>query len=458
MKKDLTPSLSRRDFLRGSAGALAAAGLLGPGLFLPTRSEAFPPDPFFQGVARMVYHENPWGPHEAAVAAVREVLAKGLSGGGLNRYPDFLPYELKQAILRYNGLEGSLTPENVILGIGSAELLFLAADAFTSPERPFLTEWITYRIIMQRAAQNRAEVVTVPLKGWKADLDAMAAEAARAKEAGRPYGLVHFNVINNPAGTFLEQESFRAFADSLYAASPETVVLCDDSDREYMETGLQPQLFRAAADVVEGKNMLHVQTFSHAFGLTGLRIGYGIARRDLVERLEAHRIFSGLNVPGQAAALASLRHAEEQTSRCNRLCVQSRSQLYQELEAQGLEHLRSQGHYILINLQDLDGTLAVLQLYLQRKVFVRWGSEWDLDNWIRVNPGTEHENRLFVDALRWLLGQRGLRGIRAAEYLSTTEGRRLAGAAVKAGFPARVVQQARTGNHALCRTRLPAAL
>jgi len=441
-KSEFGTALSRRDFLRWSAGAVGATGLFGPSLLLPSRVQAFPPDPFFRGVARMVYHENPWGPHPAAVEAVREVMSKRLAGGGVNRYHDFIHPQLKEAILRYNGLTGRLGPENVIIGVGSAEVLFLAADTFVSAERPLLTEWITYRIILQRAVQNDAEVVRVPLREWRADLEAMADEARRANENGRPYGLLHFNVINNPAGTYLDKAAFRTFADEVYRSSPESVILCDDSDREYLEAGLQPDLFWAAEDVVRGSNMIHVQTFSHVFGLTGLRIGYALARRDVVEKLEAHRIFSGLNVLGQAAALASMSHAEEQCSRCRRLCSESRNHLYAELDALGLEHLRSQGHYILINLNDLDGTIAVLLMYLTDKVFVRWGSEWGLDNWIRVNPSTEYENTRFLHALQSVLDRRRLRGIAAADYLETAEGRHLARAAVSAGFPRHVVQAA----------------
>ena len=451
MKENVFRSLSRREFLKWSAGAAGAAGLLGPSLFTPPPAQAFPPDPFFKGVARMVYHENPWGPHAAAVEAVREVMGKGLSCGGINRYDDFLKNDLKQAILRYNGVDNVLKPENVILGLGSAELLFMATDAFTSPESPFLTEWITYRIIIQRAEQNRARVVKISLKNWKPDLEAMLQEAERAALEGSPYGLVHFNVINNPAGTFLEKDTFQAFADRLYTISPETVLLCDDSDREFMETELQPRMFRAEKDVVQGKNMLHIQTFSHIFGLTGLRIGYGIAPRETVQKLEAHKIFAGLNVLGHAAALASLEHAQEQAARCNDLCTESRNQLYRELDALGLEYLPSQGHYILLDLKNMDGTVAVLLMYLCQQVFVRWGSEWDLNTWIRVNPSTDYENRLFIQALRWALGQKRLRGISAAEYLGRTEGRRLAHAAVKSGFPAHVIARARNSGIPLAR-------
>ncbi len=388
----------------------------------------------------MVYHENPWGPHPAAVAAIQEVLATGLSGGGINRYDDFLQYELKRAVLRHNGLDDVLTPENVILGVGSAEVLFMAADTFSSATSPMLTEWPSYRIILQRAGKNQADVVKVPLRSdWNADLDAMEAALVNAQTAGKPYGLVHFNVINNPVGTFLHQDSFDAFARSVYRQSPETIILCDDSDKEYMDADQQPLLFQAAQHVREGQNMLHVQTFSHVFGLTGLRIGYGIARKDIVEKLDAHRIFADVNVLGHAAATASLAHAGEQIARCNAACTASRNWLNSQLDAIGVQYLQSQGHYILINIGKIDGTAAVGRLYLVNKVFVRAGAEWDLKNCIRVNPGTDYENGQFISGLRSLLGKPPP-SVAWNEYVSTTEGAQLVRALLQNGFPRYMLQ------------------
>jgi len=374
-------------------------------------------------------------------------MGKGLSGGGVNRYGEFLDLELKEAILRYNGLAGTLTHENVVVGLGSTETLFMAADAFLSPEIPFMTEWPTYYVILDRAAQNRSEIVKVPLlDGWVPDLDGMAAEAARARREGRPYGLVHLNVINNPMGTFLRKDTFDAFARALYQASPETVLLCDDSDPEFMEPRFQPHMFQALEHVVPGYPMLHVQTFSHTFGLTGLRIGYAIAPREIIRRMEEHKIFSGVNVLGSAAARASLEHADEQIRRVNRLCTESRDDLYPQLDALGLRHEPSQGHYIMIDLADLNGTLAVLQMYLNHQVFVRWGMDWEMDNWIRVNPGTEWENARFIQALRWLLDNgRRFRGADGREALAGSEGRRLAASALRAGFPGAMLARARSG-------------
>jgi len=377
------------------------------------------------------------------------VLGKGLSGGGVNRYGDFLQNELKEAILRYNGLEGKLTAKNVVLGVGSAETLFMAADAYLSPERPFLSEWPTYYIIHDRAAQNRAEIVRIPLdENWKPDLQGILREAKAAQERHQPYGLLHFNVINNPMGTFLEQESFDAFAHSFYDASPDTVLLCDDSDREFMELQYQPQMFWAAQHVVKGKNMLHIQTFSHTFGLTGMRIGYGIAPKEIVQRMEGHKIFSGLHILGHAAALASLAQADEQIQRVNQLCTQSRNDLYRELDDMNLYYSPSQGHYIMIDLEDMNGVVAVLQMYLRRQVFVRWGMDWDMDNWIRVNPGTELENERFVEALKWLRDTgKTLRGVTALEYLHGTEGRQLTRAALRGGFPPHMLRRVQDRSH-----------
>jgi histidinol-phosphate aminotransferase len=428
-------ALSRRGFLKAAAsvsGLLPAAGSV---LSWPARSMAFPPDPFFENVARMVYHENPWGPHPAAAEAVRTVLGKGASSGGINRFQDPVQEDLKRAILRYNRVDGILGPEHVILGVGSSEVLFMAADAFTSAARPLLTEWITYRIIIQRAEQNKALVVKVPLRpDWQTDLARLESEVIAASAGGTPYGLIHFNLINNPAGTFLHKESFDAFARSVYRHSPDSVILCDDSDREFMEPDKRDELFEPLRHVVEGLPMLHVQTFSHIFGLTGLRIGYGIARRDIIERMEAHKIYSGTNAMARAAALASLAHADEQVQRCNTECCASRAWLYDQLDAMGLEYLPSQGHYILINLGTMDGTLAVLLLYLTHKVFVRWGSEWGMESWIRVNPGTPYENERFITGLKAIL-DRGPHRVSWQEYAATTEGARLAQAAVRHGFP-----------------------
>ncbi len=427
--------LSRRHFLKLAGAASGLVPAVGSLLTVPERAKAFPPDTFFENIARMVYHENPWGPHPAAMEAVRAVVDKKAVSGGIHRFMDPSERDLKRAILRYNGVEHLLGPEHVILGLGSSEVLFMAADTFTSPERPLLTEWVTYRIIIQRAEQNQARVVRVPLKAnWEPDLDAMKSEVAAACARGMPYGLVHFNLINNPAGTFLSKERFEDFAQSVYATSPETILLCDDSDREFMEGNKQPLLFTPIRHVVEGKPMLHVQTFSHIFGLTGLRIGYGIARTDIIQKMESHKIYQGVSITAHAAALASLAHADEQVQRCNKACCESRSWLYDKLNALGLEYLPSQGHYILINLHTMDGTVAVLLLYLLHKVFVRWGSEWGLSSWIRVNPSTAYENERFISGLRSIL-DRGPHKVSISEFAATTEGSRLIATALTYGFP-----------------------
>ena len=268
----------------------------------------------------------------------------------------------------------------------------------------------------------------------------MEEEIHKAQDQGIPYGLVHFNVINNPVGTFLHEDLFDSFARSVYQKAPETIIICDDSDQEFMDSDKRSLVFQAAGHIREGKNMLHVQTFSHIFGLTGLRVGYGIAGKDLIARMETHKIYNGINVLGHVAALTSLAHADEQVARCNEACVASRNWLYHELDTMGLQYLPSQGHYILINLDNLDGTVAVLRLYLLHKVFVRWGSGWGLNNWIRVNPGTEWENERFINGLRSILANK-LRGVSLSEYISTAEGYKVARAAVKMGFPLQVLRQ-----------------
>lgn len=445
--------VSRRDFLKWSAGIVGTAGVLGPAVLVPRPSHAFPPDPFFKGVVRMCYHENPWGPHPAAMEAIWETMdwaqtRRGLAGGGFNCFDQFLDLSLKQEILRYNKVDDVLTTDNVVLGLGSAEALFMAADAYSSPDSPFMTEWVAYRIIIQRAEENQANVVKVPLlnqpdptKQWAADLDTMAQMAAEAQSAGQPYGLIHFNVINNPGGSFLNKDKFRTFADSVYEHAPDTIILCDDSDREYMDPEARPELFRASDDVVAGKKMIHIQTMSHVFGLTGLRVGYALARKDIAEELEARRIFMCTNLLGHRAALASLINAEEQVARVNPLCVESRKRVYADLDALGIPYQNSQGQFISLDLGDIDGTIATLLMYIDKRVFVRWGMEWGLNNWIRMCPSTDYENGQFVSALKWILDTQSLRGVSPADYFGSTEGKNLIQAALRNGFPTQMLAQ-----------------
>lgn len=436
MKRDIT----RRDFLAGGASVIGT-GALGAVVAGPMRgrAHAFPPDDWIAGFARMVFHENPEGPSPRVFEALDDLSRRTRASGGLMCYPDFEKDDLKRAILRYSHVEGDLGPDNIVLGVGSTESLMMAADVFTSPVRATLTEWPTYRIFLQRAEQNGSEIIKVPLRDpdLRPDFEAMKA----LLQAREDIGLVHFNVVNNPVGTFADRDELDAFLLWVFANRPDVVVLADDSDPEFIEPGSRDSFPRVIDYVVGGHNIIHVQTFSHAFGMTGLRLGYVIARDDLVERLLAKKIYAGVSATAHTAGLASLADARAQVARSFQCNDDGRRMLYGEFDRMGLRYLRSHGAFVMVEI-GMDSPLAYLQM-MRRKVLIRWGSEWDMNEWIRVNPGTAAQNERFIEALEDMLSG-GSRRTDPLDLLDSDEGRRLEAVSARLGlFPRQALMEQR---------------
>lgn len=392
--------VTRRDFVRWGAAGAGAVGLAWSLGRMPT-AVAFPPDSFYDNfnLVRMIYHENPVGPSPAALEAVRRVIARGPRAAA--RYQEEDERDLVDAILRYNHAgEYGLDWRNIIVTLGSGEGLMLAADTFVG-NRTLVGEWPAYRIIRERVWQAGGTVVDVPLneKTWQPDYEAL----KLALKDHPDVGLVHFNAQNNPIGSVLQKGAFDAFARHVFEHHPRVVILVDESDPEFMDPGVRREMPDFLKYVSRGKKLIHLQTFSHIFGLTGLRVGYLMAPRSLVRALQRKRIARPTNVFGHAAALASLRDRREQIERSWRNCHEGRKYIYKELDKIGLRYIKSQGQYVFFD-TGRSGT-AVWSLLIGEGVLTRYGQEWGMESWIRVNPGLPRENKRFIASLRFAMGQ-----------------------------------------------------
>jgi histidinol-phosphate aminotransferase len=397
-------SLTRRQLmLRAALGAAGSAGLLAA-LSRPGEALAFPPDSFYDtfNLARMIYHENPVGPSSAALDAVRQVIARGPTAA--RRLEETDQRDLVNAVLRYNRGRSAavkkLTPANVMLLMGSAEGLFLAVDALVAGGR-LISEWPSYRIIRERTWQGGGTVIDVLL-----DPATRRPNYPALREALKQHPetrLIHFNVQNNPMGTVLRRAEFDPFARHVFRNHPRTVIIADESDREFMEAGRAVSVPDFPAYVARGDNLIHLQTFSHAFALTGLRVGYLFAPQHLIRRLERKRIPRPVNVFGHAAALASLRDPRPQIARSHKTIDEGRRYLYAELDKLGLQYSRSQGQYLMVD-TGRSGT-AVWAGLISLGVLTRYGREWGMEGWLRVNPGLPDENERFIAALRTVLNE-----------------------------------------------------
>ncbi|MGZ6563820.1 MAG: aminotransferase class I/II-fold pyridoxal phosphate-dependent enzyme [Solirubrobacteraceae bacterium] len=401
-ERRVTLELTRRQLIARAALGAGAGALLGA--LAAERAGAFPPDAYYDqhSVARMLYHENPAGPSPAALEAIREVIGRGPRSYGHLQDDD--QADLVDAVLSYNRKRSAaahrLKREHVMLLHGSAEGLTLAADTFVAGGT-IISEWPAYYVVRQRVWQAGGTVVDVPLLAHTQQPD-----YAALKQALRDHPhvhLVHFNVQNNPAGPALQRAPFDAFCRYVFRRHPHTVILADESDHEFMQPAPASGLPDFASYVAAGKNLVHLQTFSHAFALTGLRIGYLFAPPRLIGLMRARRIPRPVNVFGHAAALATLADRRDQIRRSFTLVDEGRDYLYAELNRMGLRYLPSQGQYVMVDTAR-NGDAVWSELWT-RGVLTRAGSTWDMDSWIRVCPGQPDENRRFIDTLRIVLAR-----------------------------------------------------
>ncbi|MFQ5988536.1 MAG: histidinol-phosphate transaminase [Candidatus Methylomirabilales bacterium] len=331
-------------------------------------------------VLKLASNENPLGPSPLALQAISEVLQ------GLHRYPDGGCHSLRQALARR--LE--VTPEQLCVGNGSNELLELVTRAFVGTEDEAVIGYpafVVYRSVCQAVGCRIREV---PLKEFTHDLRGMVhAVTPRTK-------LVFLGNPNNPTGTCVTPTDLEKFLKEL----PEQVILVvDEAYREYLPRHLQPDLLR---HIQEGRHLLALRTFSKAYGLAGLRIGYGIASREIIDVLNRVRQPFNVNALAQRGALAALEdsaHLEAtlQITETGRQSLQSR------LDELSLSYVPTVTNFILVDV-GVEGA-AVASALLRKGVIVRSMEGYGLPTYIRVTIGTPQENGRAMEALATVLAE-----------------------------------------------------
>jgi histidinol-phosphate aminotransferase len=325
-------------------------------------------------VVKLASNENPLGPSPLAIQAVREALQ------GLHRYPHGGCHILRQRLSRHLGV----VPEELCFGNGSNELLELVTRAFLGPGDEAVMgdpAFVVYRSVCQAVGSKIREV---PLKDYTHDLHGMLqAVTARTKLAflGNP---------NNPTGTCVAPTDLYAFVEAL----PRNVILVvDEAYREYVPQDLQPDLFKYIRD---GRYLLTLRTFSKAYGLAGLRIGYGVAPTEMVEILNRVRQPFNVNLLAQEGARAALddkTHLEETL----RTTETGRRSLQAHLEEMGLSYTSSVTNFILVDV-GVEGKVLANDL-LRKGVIVRSMEGYGLPTHIRITVGTHQENTRALKAL-----------------------------------------------------------
>jgi histidinol-phosphate aminotransferase len=271
----------------------------------------------------------------------------------------------------------------ITLGNGSNDILEAAAAVMLAPGRSCVYAQHSFAVYPLATQARGARAIVVPARDYGHDLDAMLAAIAPDTR------LVFVANPNNPTGTFIGAEAMAAF---LAAVPPRVVVVLDEAYNEY----LPPESRHPSVEWVRRfPNLLVSRSFSKAYGLAGLRIGYGIAQPELTDLLNRVRQPFNCNSLAQAAAVAALAD-EAFVERSVDLNRRGMSQLTAAFDTLGLRYLPSAGNFVLVHVGD--GARVYMGL-LRRGVIVRPVSNYGLPEWLRVTVGLPEENARFVEAL-----------------------------------------------------------
>src|SRR5438477_3863640 len=286
-----TVSISRRKFAQ-LLGAGAACAAIKPSVSLaktvPIPHPAAPP---LTGIVRLSSNENPYGPSSQGLKAMTNVFHLAC------RYPD----ENAAALIEKLGKLNNVTPDQILLGDGSGEILKLCAETFTGAQRGKLVAGDpTFEAILHHATVNGAEVVKVPLTNTFAHDLAQMSTVANA-------GVVYICNPNNPTASITPKNEL---ADFISKTSPQTMILVDEAYFHYADS---PDYESVIPLIKDHPNLIVARTYSKIYDMTRLRCGYAVAQPETITQLSSHQSWDSVNIMAVAAAGASLNDPDQVT-------------------------------------------------------------------------------------------------------------------------------------------------
>ncbi|MBM3212181.1 histidinol-phosphate transaminase [Candidatus Poribacteria bacterium] len=329
-------------------------------------------------IIKLASNENPLGPSPLGIQAIKD------SADKVWLYPDGDCYYLKQALWKHLNFK----PGNLILGNGSNEILMIIADTFINPgDEVIYSEqaFVVYELAVKTVG---AKGITVPLKEYTHDLDAMADKITSGTKA------IFIANPNNPTGTMVTADQVDRF---MKRVPDDVLVVFDEAYYEYVERSDYPQTVNYIRD---GRAVITCRTFSKIYGLAGLRVGYGIAREDIIEVMNKVRQPFNVSTISQAAAIASLKD-KDHVNKSIKVNREGKKYLYSEFKKLGLDFVPSEANFILVH-TPRPGAVIMTQL-LKMGVIVRPMVGYSFPDSVRITIGTQEQNERLIKSLREIL-------------------------------------------------------
>lgn len=326
-----------------------------------------------EDIVKLASNENPLGISPKAEYAIQEALLD------IARYPDGNSFGLRDAVSK----KFNVAHNQIVFGNGSNDILELAARAFLTNDSETIHSQHAFAVYPLVTQAMGATGVVVPAKNYGHDLDAML-KAITAKTQ-----MIFIANPNNPTGTILDKDHLYAF---LKQVPSNVLVVLDEAYDEYLPHAIKSE---AISWLPEFDNLIISRTFSKAYGLAGLRIGFGLCHADIADMMNRVRQPFNVNSIAQAAAIASLAD-DDFVERSYALNQAGMVQLTKGFDKLGLEYIPSFANFISVKVGD---AARYNQKLLQKGVIVRPVANYEMPEYLRVSIGLFSENAKFLSVL-----------------------------------------------------------
>ncbi len=324
-------------------------------------------------------NENSLGAPKGVSRAINKAIS------GIHCYPDALALDLRLALAQ----KYLVKPQNITVGSGSESIISNIIRTFLHGNNEVLTSEGTFVGVYLLVKANGSRLVTVPLKNYCFDLEAI------ADSINKNTKIIYLCNPNNPTGQIIGKDEFEQFIKKV---PPHVLVILDEAYYEFAcDYSYFPDSLNYRYD-----NVLTLRTFSKAYGLAGLRLGYGLAHECLIDYIHRIKLPFEPNTLAQVAGLAALKDTAyiERTVQNN---AQGKEFLIKHFDALGIEHVPSYANFIMINLETEQRVKLTYEGLLRQGVVIRPLTAFGLPTCMRVTIGLPRENEKFVKALKKLI-------------------------------------------------------
>lgn len=338
-----------------------------------------------ESITKLASNENPLGCSQQAIDAIQTELQN------ISRYPDGSTYELKATLAEFL----SVQQEQLAVGNGSNELLELVARVFAGAEDEIIFSQYAFAVYAISAQIVGANGIEVPAKGWGHDLQAMLAAITDKTK------IIYIANPNNPTGTFFTRTEWQSFISQV---PDEVIVVLDEAYVEYAKSFMDDNDYFDGIDFVkQHKNLLITRTFSKAYGLASLRLGYMVGNSEIIQYINQVREPFNVNQFAQVAGIAALKD-QDFVAEAVKVNLRGMRQLIDALNDLNINYIPSVGNFVCIDLGSK--ALHLNQRLLEEGVIVRPVANYGIKEYLRVSIGTQIENAHFIDALKTVLAEK----------------------------------------------------